>query len=753
MSLEADLIVLQYLHARGLKGAERAFEAGADIEARLRARGGCPPPPPGGGAGGRAGGARGLADRVASVVFYEGARGGAGPGYGASFQRLCEWAEGSLDLYRPELAAALYPIFCLCFLELVALQGGGGEAPGGGGGGAREGEEPARAFFERHKARFLEHCGRARLAELRALAKIESPEQFPQDPVARRFLGASAGTGTGAGAGGEGAAAGGGGGSPGREGAGAPGGVAGGTAAAAGRPIVRLCQYSFDLLDRFLHDNRLWLLLRIVNERLEVQRYPGPPSAEERGEGGEGPGEGPPVVLPEQVREEIRALNSSEVKLGLLPGSLAERLWAGGDDEGAGGGEAAGAKGAGAAGAEPAAKRPKAARAAPGPQSKPLEKAWVPLARVPPEVEAQCLAEARARGPASPQELPSVLFATFLNSKENLCCTALSGDEQHVAAGFQDSSVKIYPLGVDRPPRGGGAGAGDSAGGGAGGGGAGREGATSKVAALVEARGGGGGPATLSGHSGPVYSLSFSPDWQTLLSASGDGTARLWSLELGAALAAYKGHSGPVWAVSACPQCPYFATGGWDTSARVWSSEHSQALRILAGHSADVDSVCWHPNGHYVATGSSDQTVRLWDVATGTSVRLLAGQHREPVSAVAISPGGNLLASADMGGGAVLWDLGSGRALSVLKGHNAGVWGLSFSGEGGVLASGGLDGTVRLWDAASRLSSRELRQQDPVKSFWTRSSPVGGVRFTRGNLLLACGALSLRSGGRTGPAA
>lgn len=733
MSLEADLIVLQYLHARGLKGVERAFEAGADIAGQLRSRGARGIPAPGSRG---AGAGRGLADRVASVVFYEGARGGEGPGYGASFQRLCEWAEGSLDLYRPELAAALYPIFCLSFLELVALQGGGdaGDADAGDG---QEGEEPARAFFERHKGRFLEHCGRERLAELRALAKIESPEQFLLDPVARRFLAgatdvnAVAGMGTAAGEQGAGTGA----------GSGTVAGTSAGGGTAPGRPIVRLCQYSFDLLDRFLHDNRLWLLLRIVNERLEVQRYPGPPSAEERGESAEGPGGegGGAQVLPEQVQEEIRALNSTDVRLGLLPGSLAERLWSGGEEEGGSGAGGAGGKGAG--GSEPAAKRPKVPRAALGPLSKPLDKAWVPLAPIPPDVESQCLSEARERGAVSPQELPSVLFATFLNSKDNLCCTALSGDEQHVAAGFEDSSVHIYPLGVDRAAGGAGAGSGPGVREVAGSSGIGGGDMTAKVAGLMRES---GDHAVLRGHSGPVYSVTFSPDWQTLLSASGDGSARLWSLELGTALVAYKGHSGPVWTVDACPQCPYFATGGWDTSARVWSTEHSQALRVLAGHSADVDSVCWHPNGHYVATGSSDQTVRLWDVATGTSVRLMAGQHRAPVSAVAISPGGNLLASADVSGGAVLWDLGSGRALSSLKGHNAAVWGLSFSGDGGVLASGGLDGTVRLWDAASRLSSRELRQQDPVKTFWTRSSPVRSLCFTRGNLLLACGALSLR---------
>ena len=93
-------------------------------------------------------------------------------------------------------------------------------------------------------------------------------------------------------------------------------------------------------------------------------------------------------------------------------------------------------------------------------------------------------------------------------------------------------------------------------------------------------------------------------------------------------------------------------------------------------------------------------------------------------------------------------------ALLELTGHGAAVTDVTIPlpHEPWLVCSSSLDGTVRLWDAASRLSSRELRQQDPVKSFWTRSSPVGGVRFTRGNLLLACGALSLRSSGRTGPA-
>ena len=67
---------------------------------------------------------------------------------------------------------------------------------------------------------------------------------------------------------------------------------------------------------------------------------------------------------------------------------------------------------------------------------------------------------------------------------------------------------------------------------------------------------------SLSGHSGAVYSLSWSCNQRYLLSASADCSIRLWSLELGSNLVSYCGHSHPVWAVQASPQVNFCGLGG-----------------------------------------------------------------------------------------------------------------------------------------------------------------------------------------------
>ena len=50
----------------------------------------------------------------------------------------------------------------------------------------------------------------------------------------------------------------------------------------------------------------------------------------------------------------------------------------------------------------------------------------------------------------------------------------------------------------------------------------------------------GPGSTFLRGHSGSVFGLDFMPDQRVLLSASADGTVRLWSTELAANLAVYR---------------------------------------------------------------------------------------------------------------------------------------------------------------------------------------------------------------------
>jgi WD40 repeat protein len=213
-------------------------------------------------------------------------------------------------------------------------------------------------------------------------------------------------------------------------------------------------------------------------------------------------------------------------------------------------------------------------------------------------------------------------------------------------------------------------------------------------------------------HSDLVHFVSFSPDGKTAVTASTDGTARLWDAVTGEPRGTPLRHEGGVMQADFSPDSRLVITSSLDHTARIWEVESGQPRGAPLRHRGPVRSVAFSPDGTTVLTGSNDGAARIWDVATQQPLGEPLWQMGW-LQQVGFRPDGKVAITASQADNMLrLWELRTGKLIGKPipyypgRRHNLAGRFLAWSVDGKTILStgswiSGQQECAQLWDAAS----------------------------------------------------
>lgn len=179
----------------------------------------------------------------------------------------------------------------------------------------------------------------------------------------------------------------------------------------------------------------------------------------------------------------------------------------------------------------------------------------------------------------------------------------------------------------------------------------------------------------VSGHGEAILCAQFSPASSSrLATGSGDNTARIWDCDTGTPYQTLTGHTGWILVVSWSPDGTRLATGGYDGTIRIWDpSTGRQQGATMKGHSKHVNALAWEPyhvqqeDRPRIASASKDFTARIWDVIGSQSDVVLTG-HKSSLTSVKWG-GTGLIYTASQDKTIKIWNPSDGRCTHTLNAH------------------------------------------------------------------------------------
>lgn len=233
----------------------------------------------------------------------------------------------------------------------------------------------------------------------------------------------------------------------------------------------------------------------------------------------------------------------------------------------------------------------------------------------------------------------------------------------------------------------------------------------------------------LLGYQDRISTVRFSSDGRWIITASWDGTVKLWT-QAGELFREFI-HGAAVNGVDVSPDGQQLVSAGYSDAEgefwKIWNISDGSFKRINSTHEDQIYRILFSPNGQTIATASWDRTIKIWRVADGELLQTLTTGHSDWLYGLAFSPDGQTIASSSVDRTVKLWRVADGQLLHTLTGHHAAVRDVAFSQNGNLIASASEDGTVRLWNRDGIL----------LKVLIGHAAKVAGVSFTSDNETVA----------------
>ncbi len=134
-------------------------------------------------------------------------------------------------------------------------------------------------------------------------------------------------------------------------------------------------------------------------------------------------------------------------------------------------------------------------------------------------------------------------------------------------------------------------------------------------------------------HKEVVYTARFSPDGRKVITASADGTARIWNAGSGEGLGNVLKHDDAVNSAEFSPDGRLAVTASLDNTVRIWNSQSGELAYPPLKHRDWVWDAQFTADGQKILTYPNRGDIHLWDVATGQLIESNIKRHSERTKA------------------------------------------------------------------------------------------------------------------------